>query len=179
MKTSVLKTHWQQLPEKIVRELQAEKLRCYLRTTVLPFSPHYRELFRENNLNADSFRTLADLEQLPLTSKADLLNTPDNPKKIRDFILVPDKKQLARRPSTIFKSLWHGRVGVTRMLEHEFRPVFMTCTTGRSAESVAFTYSNYDLENLALAGKRIDESFAVLIEDADALPSRDDARPRL
>lgn len=157
MKTSVLKTHWQQLPEKIVRELQAEKLRCYLRTTVLPFSRHYRELFRENNLNADSFRTLADLEQLPLTSKADLLNTPDNPKKIRDFILVPDKEQLARRPSTIFKSLWHGRVGVTRMLEHEFRPVFMTCTTGRSAESVAFTYSNYDLENLALAGKRVYE----------------------
>jgi phenylacetate-CoA ligase len=33
----------------------------------------------------------------------------------------------------------------------------MTCTTGRSAESVAFLYSNHDLGNLALAGKRIFE----------------------
>src|SRR5689334_15361854 len=33
----------------------------------------------------------------------------------------------------------------------------MTCTTGRSTESIAFTYSNHDLANLALAGKRIFE----------------------
>jgi phenylacetate-coenzyme A ligase PaaK-like adenylate-forming protein len=157
MKTSVLTTHWQQLPEKIVRELQAEKLRHYLRTTVLPFSSHYRELFHANNLTADSFRTLDDLQRLPLTSKADLLNTPENPKKIREFILVPNKEQLARRPSTIVRALLQGRAVVARSFEREFRPVFMTCTTGRSAESVAFTYSNYDLANLALAGKRIFE----------------------
>ena len=157
MNTSVLTTHWHKLPEKIVRNLQAEKLRRYLRTTVLPFSSHYRELFRENNLDADSFRTLDDLQRLPLTSKADLLSTPDNPKKIRDFILAPDKAQLARRPSTILQALLHGRAAAARQLEREFRPVFMTCTTGRSAESVAFTYSNHDLANLSLAGKRIFE----------------------
>ena len=60
MKTSVLTTHWQKLPEPIVRKLQAEKLRHYLRTTVLPFSSHYRELFRENKLDADSFRYTLD-----------------------------------------------------------------------------------------------------------------------
>src|SRR5213595_774751 len=123
MKTSVLTTHWQQLPEKIVRELQAEKLRHYLRTTVLPFSSHYRELFRENNLTADSFRTLDDLQRLPMTSKVDLLNTPENPKRIRDFILVPDPKELARRPSTILHALRHGRAAVARGFEYEFRPV--------------------------------------------------------
>src|SRR5256885_17194289 len=101
MNTSVLSTHWNALPEKVVRELQADKLRRYLRTTVLPFSSHYRELFRQHHLTADSFRTLDDLQKLPLTSKADLLNTPENPKKIREFILVPDPKQLAQRPSTI------------------------------------------------------------------------------
>jgi len=157
MKTSVLTTHWQALPEKVVRELQAEKLRHYLRTTVLPFSSHYRELFREHNLTADSFRTLDDLQKLPLTSKADLLNTPENPKRIREFILAPDPKQLARRPSTILQAMIHGRTEVARRFEREFRPVFMTCTTGRSTESIGFTYSNYDLANLALAGKRIFE----------------------
>ena len=154
---SVLTTHWQQLPEKTVRTLQAEKLRRYLRATVLPFSAHYRELFQKNNLDAESFRTLEDLQRLPFTSKADLLSTPDNPRKIRDFILVPQKEQLARRPATILQALLHGRANVTRGFEREFRPVFMTCTTGRSAESVAFTYSNHDLDNLALAGKRIFE----------------------
>ena len=157
MKTSVLTTHWQALPEKVVRALQAEKLRSYLRTTVLPFSSHYRELFRKNHLTADSFRTLDDLQKLPLTSKADLLNTPENPKRIREFILTPDLKELARRPSTILQALLHGRAAVARCFEREFRPVFMTCTTGRSTESIAFTYSNYDLQNLALAGKRIFE----------------------
>jgi len=157
MKTSVLTTHWQKLPEKVVRRLQAEKLRHYLRTTVLPFSVHYRELFRENNLTAESFRTLEDLQRLPFTSKADLLNTPENPRKIREFILVPNQGELARRPSTILQALLHGRASVTRHFEYEFRPVFMTCTTGRSSESIAFTYSNYDLANLASAGKRIFE----------------------
>jgi phenylacetate-CoA ligase len=157
MKTSVLTTHWQALPEKVVRELQAEKLRHYLRTTVFPFSSHYRELFREHSLTADSFRTLDDLQKLPLTSKADLLNTPENPKRIREFILAPDPKQLARRPSTILQAMIHGRTEVARRFEREFRPVFMTCTTGRSTESIGFTYSNYDLANLALAGKRIFE----------------------
>src|SRR6185437_13500287 len=157
MKTSVLRTQWQQLPEQVVRQLQAEKLRHYLRSIVLPFSAHYRELFRQNNLDAESFRSLEDLQCVPFTSKADLLNTPENPRKIREFILVPDAQELAHRPSTILQAALHGRANVTRSFEHEFRPVFMTCTTGRSAESVAFTYSNYDLANLALAGKRIFE----------------------
>ena len=157
MNTSVLTTHWQKLPEKIVRELQVEKFRRYLKHTVLPFSSHYRELFRQNNLDAGSFRTLNDLERIPFTSKADLLNTPESPRKIREFILMPEARQLARRPSTILHAALHGRASATQKLEREFRPVFMTCTTGRSSESVAFTYSNHDLANLALAGKRIFE----------------------
>ena len=157
MNTSLLTTHWQALPEKVVRRLQAEKLRHYLRTTVLPFSSHYRELFAQHDLDPDYFRTLEDLKYIPFTSKADLLNTPENPRKIRDFVLVPEKRELARRPSTVLQVLLHGRANVTRRFEYEFRPVFMTCTTGRSSDSIAFTYSNHDLENLALAGKRIYE----------------------
>jgi phenylacetate-CoA ligase len=157
MKTSLLTTDWPKLPEKVVRKLQAEKLRHYLRTTVLPFSSHYREVFKQNELDADSFRSLEDLRRLPFTSKEDLLNTAENPRKVREFILVPDQHELARRPSTIAHALLHGRASVTRHFEHEFRPVFMTCTTGRSTESIAFTYTNYDLANLASAGKRIFE----------------------
>jgi len=58
--------------------LQVEKLRDYLRRVVLPFSGHYRQLFREHGLTADSIRSLDDLRRIPFTSKADLLNTPNN-----------------------------------------------------------------------------------------------------
>jgi phenylacetate-CoA ligase len=157
MNTRLLTKEWQSLPETVIRKLQAEKLRHYLGNTVLPFSRHYRELFRQNHLTAESFRSLDDLRHVPLTSKADLLNTPEQPQKLRDFILTPDPRELARRPATVLRALLHGREAVTRGFELEYRPVFMTCTTGRSAEAIAFLYTNHDLANLALAGKRIFE----------------------
>src|SRR5277367_3495210 len=73
MNSSRLQNQWQQLPEAEIRRLQAEKLRHYLRTVVIPFSPHYRELFREQNLDAGKFRTLDDLQLLPFTQKSNLL----------------------------------------------------------------------------------------------------------
>ncbi len=155
MSTKLLTTNWQRLPEAAVRELQADKLRRWLRDTVLPFSAHYRELFRRLGLTADGFRSLDDLRRLPFTSKADLLNTPDNPAKVRDFLLVPDRNVLSRRPSTILRALLHGKESVAAGFEAEFRPILLTSTTGRSADPVPFLYTNHDLANLQLAGERV------------------------
>src|SRR6266566_3255386 len=132
MNPKLLATRWAQLPEEVVVELQAEKLRHYLRTVVLPFSPHYRELFAQHGLKAESIRTLEDLEQIPFTSKNDLLNTPDNPQRARDFLIIPDQQTLARRPSTVLRALCLGRERVKSGFEAEFRPIFLTSTTGRS-----------------------------------------------
>ena len=145
------------MPEKSLRQLQAEQLRDYLRRVVLPFSAHYRELFRERGLTADSIRSLEDLQRVPFTSKADLLNTPDNSQKAREFVLIPDPQVLSRRPSTILKALRHGREEVKRGFEREFRPIFLTSTTGRSADPTPFLFSQHDLDNLASAGKRLFE----------------------
>ena len=79
MNPNLLRTQWHQLPEKIVRQLQAEKLRRYLRDVVLPFSPHYREIFRSLRLSADDIRSVDDLRRLPFTSKSDLLPTSEKP----------------------------------------------------------------------------------------------------
>lgn len=153
------------LPEAAVRHWQAQQLRHYLRTVVLPFSAHYRQLFREQGLTADSIRTLDDLAQLPFTSKADLLNTPENPHRFRDFILVPDEHVLAHRPGTVWRALLHGRGFVRRRFEAEFRPLFMTFTTGRSAEPVPFLYTQHDLARLTLAGRRVMEVCGARHED--------------
>src|SRR2546428_1695197 len=131
MNPKSLTTRWQDLPEPVIRQLQAEKLRHYLRQVVLPFSAHYRVLFRQHGLAADSIRSLDDLQRLPFTSKADLLNTPTNPQRVKDFLLIPDQQTLARRPSIILQALVRGREHARNSLEAEFRPIFMTSTTGR------------------------------------------------
>jgi phenylacetate-CoA ligase len=157
MKPSLLQNRWQQLPEAEVRRLQAEKLRRYLRDVVLPFSPHYRELFRKHNLDAGKFHTLDDLRRVPFTEKSDLLPTPEHPQRFREFVLTPDRETLAHRPGTILRAALHGRKRVENELAAEFRPISMFFTTGRSAEPLPFLLTRHDLDNLNSASRRLME----------------------
>ncbi len=74
---------------------------------------------------------------------------------MKKFVITPDQKQLVRRPSTIARALLRGRGRVKRELEEEFRPILMTSTTGRSAESVPFLYTAHDIARLKTAGFRM------------------------
>jgi len=69
MKRYPRNSQWQHLSKEAVLQLQADKLRRYLRDTVVPFSAYYREVFRQHGLRADSIRSVEDLEQIPFTSK--------------------------------------------------------------------------------------------------------------
>ena len=102
MNTNLLRNRWHQLPEAVIRRAQAERLGHYLRTVVLPFSTHYRELFQEHGLRADLIRSLDDLQRVPFTTKADLLNSPEHPERFKEFLLIPEQKVLARRPKSSF-----------------------------------------------------------------------------
>lgn len=154
MNTTLLTTRWQSLPEDAIRQLQTEKLRHYLRDVVLPFSPHYREIFRELGLSANSIRSLDDLRRIPFTAKADLLNTPEHPQRAKEFVITPDQRAIARKPNVILRALVCGRSRVQQELESEFRPIFMTSTTGRSADPIPFLFTRHDLDNLAVTGRR-------------------------
>jgi phenylacetate-coenzyme A ligase PaaK-like adenylate-forming protein len=152
-----LQSHWQQLPETEIRRLQAEKLRHYLRDVIIPFSPHYRELFREHGLDAGSIHTLDDLQRLPFTEKSDLLPTPEHPERFKEFVLTPVRETLAHRPGTIVRAALHGRKQVEEELAAEFRPVSIYFTTGRAAEPLPFLLTRHDLDNLASASRRLME----------------------
>jgi len=117
MNLDILSKQWQRLPERVITELQAQKLRHYLRSVVLPFSPQYREMFARHGLKAESIRSLEDLEQIPFTCKADLVNTPENPQVMKDFLIIPDEQILSRRPSTIWRALTSGREKVKEAFE--------------------------------------------------------------
>jgi len=114
MNGNTLRSRWQQLPEAVIRRGQAAQLRHYLRTVVLPFSAHYRRVFDERGLTAESFRTSADLQLLPFTTKLDLMPTPEQPQRFKDFIVVPDPAVLARRPSSIVGALLHDRLAAMK-----------------------------------------------------------------
>jgi phenylacetate-CoA ligase len=69
-------TYWQQdietLNRKKLIQLQVEKLRETIQLATN--SPFYKKVFSENNITADSIRSLDDLQKIPFTTKNDLRN---------------------------------------------------------------------------------------------------------
>jgi phenylacetate-CoA ligase len=148
------KNPWPSHPRSL-RDWQIAGLRTYLRDTVLPFSAHYRRTFAEAGFSPRQLRTADDLRRIPFTSKSDFLPGSDGSDPVRDFVLVPDRAVLTRRPSTIAKALFRGSAAVAEGFEREFRPLLLTSTTGRSAEPVPFLYTERDIDNLKRAGARV------------------------
>ncbi|MCE9614296.1 MAG: AMP-binding protein [Lentisphaerae bacterium] len=130
-------------------------LHDYLRRQVLPYAAYYRELFQSHGLRAEHVRTHEDLSRVPFTSKLDLLPTPERPERALDFILLPGEQALARRWDVVRRAAWRGRAAVRAELTAEYRPIFLTSTTGRSAAPVAFLYTQHDLANLARSGRHL------------------------
>jgi phenylacetate-coenzyme A ligase PaaK-like adenylate-forming protein len=157
MNRPVFQTRWPQLPEAALCRWQAQRLRHYLRHVVLPFASYYRDQFREQGLDADAIRTLKDLQRLPFTTKADLQPTPEFPERPREFVLIPDRHVLARRPGTLVRAAWRGRARVERELSAEYRPIMLNFTAGRSAEPLPIMLTQHDVDNLQRAGLRLME----------------------
>ena len=150
---------WDRMTVSEQRRLQDEKLRRYLTDVIAPFSPYYKKLFAEHKIDPRHIKTVSDLRHLPFTRKADLLATPEQPEKFREFIITPDISVLKRRPRVIAEALLRGQTAVKRRFEREYRPIFLTATTGRSSMPTAFAYTDYDLRNLRTSGERLIQTF--------------------
>lgn len=137
---------WDRLDKKAIVERQMLLLRNLLLGAVIPYSDYYSRRIHRNDVY--SLRSLEDLNVLSFTRKRDLDD-------VRQFVLQPTQAQLGRRPATIFKALTRGPAAAKAKLAHEYRPVLMTSTTGRSAKAVPFVYSARDLDILSLAGARM------------------------
>ncbi len=143
-----------------IRHVQSVKLRTFINTQLYPFSAHYRRVFDQNKINPKSIRTVEDLQHLPLTSKADFIN-PQNPLVYKDFILKPDEQLIrqywpfSKTAQLALTKIFKGSEVLRHGLNREYRPVFMTFTTGTTNSPVPFLYSNYDIDNLHLSGARM------------------------
>jgi len=153
--------HWDRLSPQETRALQERKLRDFLRTQVLAFSPHYRRLFQEHGLDPSSIRTLDDLRRIPFTTKKDIVPRAGEPERARDLVLQPTP-QLIRRHwgkatllGMMLEKRFRGREHVLEQIGREYRPAQLFFTTGRSSAPVGFALTLYDLEVLKITGGRI------------------------
>ncbi len=149
-----------------IKELQNHKLQEFINTHVYPFSPHYRKLFDDNKINPKLIKTVTDLKNIPFTSKLDLVNK-ENPQKFKDFILQPDQERIRqywpknKLLKLALQSTFKGKEFVLDSLGKEYRPIFMTFTTGTTNSPVPFLYSQYDIDNLKISGSRMISLFNI------------------
>ena len=150
-----------QLTKKEIRDLQNKKLASFVNSYVYPFSPHYRRLFDQHNIDPRAVKTVDDLKAVPFTSKHDFFAPDENPEKFRDFILQPTKEAIrkywpaAKSARLALSSMVRGREYVEDRLAREFRPSFMTFTTGTTNKPIAHLYSEHDMANLRTSGSRM------------------------
>ena len=150
---------WDQIPVDVQRAQQNDRLHHFINHVVAPFSPHYKKLFADHRIDPRRIKTVADLRRIPFTTKLDLLPTDGAPEKVREFVITPELAAIKRRPGVIAEALFQGRSAAERSIEREFRPIFLTATTGRSTARVSFVYTDYDLHNLREAGTRLIQTF--------------------
>ena len=154
-----------------IRALQNKKLARFIKTYVYPFSPRYRRTFDENGIKPGSIRTVEDLQAIPFTSKLDLIATDGRTEKFKEYILQPDKETIRKFwPATrlirlALSSALRGQEYVEDQMAREFRPAFMTFTTGTTNLPTAFLYSNHDVDNLHIYGARMLKLFDIAGSD--------------
>ena len=153
------------LPRQKIQELQNQKLRHFVNRYLYPFSPCYRRLFDQSKINPKDIRTVADLRRVPFTSKTDFLARDGD--RFKEFILQPDKEKIraawppVKLASLALTAALRGQVAVEDKLMAEFKPSFMTFTTGTTNRPVPFMYSSYDINNLSISGGRMLQLFKI------------------
>lgn len=153
------------LPREDLKRIQNKKLRDFVNNHLYPFSPYYRTLFDRYNINPKRIKTVEDLKVIPFTRKEDFLPHGASPHGFMDFILQPDKALIKKYwPKTrLFKlgilKLLKGKGYIKARLDKEYRPIFLTATTGTTHDPVSFLYTDYDINNLRISGYRLLEVF--------------------
>ncbi len=156
---------WQRLsraPASVQERAQGAALSRFVREELYPFSAHYRRVFEQAGVAPEQIRTLDDLRRLPFTTKKDLLDAQIDPARKRDFVLIPTPEAIRKHWGLSRKlALALGGRQAREILRRAYTPNFLTFTTGRSSEPVAFLFTPHDLELLGEAGARMLDVFGL------------------
>jgi phenylacetate-CoA ligase len=125
----------------------------------LAYSPFFRKLFADHQLDFKSINSTDDLLKVPFTSKADLAPTADNPGRPKQFMLQPDETLIkhyatkAKLLGILTKKI--AGQDVQRKLEWEYKPTHLHFTTGRTALPTVVGYTSRDLLTLKESAYRL------------------------
>ncbi len=156
-----------QLSHEEILRIQNNKLYSFINQQLYPFSPYYRNLFDYHKINPRKIKSMHDLRCVPFISKSDFIPSPTQPEKFKDFILQPDQETIRKYwpkdkvAQLALRSILKGPERMREALGQEYRPVFMTFTTGTTNTPVSFLYSSYDVNNLGLYGSRMIRLFKI------------------
>ncbi len=160
-----------ELSKDEIRDAQNKKLSSFINNYLYPFSPHYRKLFDQHAIDPKSIKQVEDLKPIPFTSKHDFIAPDENPEKFRDFILQPTPETIKQFwPATKYARLamasaFKGKEYVQDQLAKEFRPSFMTFTTGTTNRPISYLYTEHDMGNLRTSGSRMLHLFDIAGSD--------------
>jgi phenylacetate-coenzyme A ligase PaaK-like adenylate-forming protein len=118
-------------------------------------------MFKAHRIDPHKIRTLEDLRRIPFTTKQDLLPSEGEPERHKNFILQPTAESLREtlpmreKLRLLEERILHGKDSARRKVMHDYYPVFLTFTSGRSAQALPFAYTQRDLEILQIAGLRL------------------------
>jgi phenylacetate-coenzyme A ligase PaaK-like adenylate-forming protein len=138
------------------RRIQDEGLQRYVREELYPFSAHYRRVFDAAKVSPRDIRTVDDLRRLPFTTKQDLLGSQSDGARKQDFVLIPSPALIKEHwPFARKLALVLGGARARELVRFSYTPNFLTFTTGRSTDPVAFAYTPHDLDILGETGARL------------------------
>jgi phenylacetate-coenzyme A ligase PaaK-like adenylate-forming protein len=160
-------------PWREIQDLQNRNLQYFITRKLYPFSPFYRKLFDQNQINPNEIKTVQDLQKIPFTTKKDFIDTQrdESPSRRLAFVLQPNeeliKEYLPKGDllKLFFTKIIRGSEYLTSRMEKEYRPIFLTATAGTTHLPIPFLYSSFDLENLKISGKRIVEVLDIKIDE--------------
>ena len=159
------KTSWDQLdPSELARQ-QDRKLRRQIRFQLFPYSPFYRRVIEELQIQADGFMGVDDLQKLPLVDRQALSSNPE------DFVLHPSRPLIQRwasgsqLTSIFFNKILKGIDYAESDLSNEYAPVHVLETTGTTGEPLPIKLSRRDVAVLATEGMRMLEVAGVRTGD--------------
>lgn len=146
--------NWRTLPREEYLAYQGRVLSRFVKDQVYPYSKYYRRLFDGAGITPNDIKTLEDLAKIPLTSKHDLLKTPENPDRPEEFVLRPPRLEdlegmdPVERGVMLNEMTYAERYDVEKFL-WEYMPVHANHTTGRSTSPTPVYFSRRDLYDYA------------------------------
>jgi len=159
-------SQWDRMPPKQIRLAQEQKLLWFVNRVLLPGSPFYRNMLREAGVQPRPLRTMDDFRSLPFTCKADIAPTAEDPERPLRLVLRPPEKDGKKRS---LKEKWRrlllGEQGYRRAIRHDYGPVHLHFTTGRTSLPTPIFYTPSDLDLLRECGWRMVEVAGLSEED--------------